>query len=122
MGKWFDDIKAYLKPKQEVWDRELYYASQRPEIWKSFALELYLSADFLYEGMQNTYLDEYEGDYVFKRNFNASKFIRMLWAYSLENLSKGILLKTDNEEKYINSKKSKIKWDNNGHNLSWLFI
>ena len=116
-----DEIKAYLKPKHITWDRELYYATQRPEIWKSFALELYLSADFLYEGMQNAFSEEYKGDYKIKRYFNASKFIRMLWGYSLENLAKGILLNTDNENKYINSAKSKIKWDKNGHNLSWLF-
>jgi hypothetical protein len=103
------------KSNQEIWQRELALA-QRPEIWKSFAIETRLCAEFLLDKYETKLISD-ESREMF-RAFFAYKYIRMLMGYSLENLIKGLLLSSEQKGKFI--KENRISFGTKGHDLLWL--
>jgi hypothetical protein len=100
------------KARQKIWRRERSYATQLT-YWKSFAIETRACAEFLLAA----YLAALESSEPV-RAFFVFKYVRMLMAYSLENLAKGLLLNKDDDGEYL--KENKITWGKRAHDLLWL--
>ena len=101
-----------LKSRPEIWARELTLV-QRPEVWRTFAVETRLCALFLLEKFEKATDD---GEPM--RCFFGYKYVRLLFGLSLENLIKGQLLSGPKQERYITT--DKISFGSKGHDLPWL--
>lgn len=110
-------MSSSYKPVRDVWDFEAHLASQ-PAVWLAEAYNLRRSAEVLFQ---------YGGAMLQKETpfagpaFFGARIQRMLMGFSLENITKALLLQDPARYEQVFKGEGKLSWGNDGHNLEQLF-
>jgi len=109
-------MNEYYTSLRKYWESEIVYAKE-PEIWKSEAIGLWLSAKVLYDQQSNCLLQD-DKTYPF---FFGWRVIRMLIGFCLENLIKAYLIVHHRKDVEWFKKEGTLKIGPKGHDLLGLF-